>query len=309
MILDILLEHLRPSDPSGDTPGETQTVSRRATLGAMGGGAIGLGLGAPILTAAPALASDDGERVESRVLPMNDPVEKLRQEMRIYRDLKDEADVLLWYHWTAFVVAEGRKVVPLLRHEGIEFSHHRKIGENLYRAHGHNLSYPRDLNTNAFIDRLVNPITGREVAAPPTVLTEDPGMLYSPQGKRPLNRKSNEFTPRFSLFRIEADMVKVEEIRVPPDNWVTPFIESSHNWAPRKDFDNQRITGLPMETAGLYVFPFPRWLEMGDVKGHMVGYWSGRKLGGVQQLPREFYERTMAWRPELLKIDMSKFES
>jgi hypothetical protein len=240
---------------------------------------------------------------------MSDPVEKLRQEMRIYRDLKDEADVLLWYHWTAFVVAEGRKVAPLLRHEGIEFSHHRKIGENLYRAHGHNLSFPRDLDTNEFIDKLVNPITGKEIAVPPTVLTEDPGMLYSPQGKRPLDRKTNEFTPRFSLFRIEADTVKVEEIRVPPDNWLTPFIESSHNWTSRKDFDDPRITRLPMETTGLYIFPFPRWLEMGDVKGHMAGYWSGRKLDGVHQLPREFYERTKAWRPELLEIDMSKFDT
>lgn len=296
MVLDILLEHLRPSEPP--------SVSRRAMLGA-----IGIGAAAPLAVSAPAVAASDSERIESRVLPISDPVEKLHQELRIYRELSDAADVLLWYHWTAFVVAEGRKVVPLLRHEGIEFSHHRRIGENLYRAHGHNLSYPRDLNTNAFIERLTNPVAGKEVAVPPTVLTEDPGMLYSPQGKRPLDRKGSEFTPRFSLFRIEADVVKVEETRVPPDNWFTPFIESSHNWTSRKNFDDPRVKRLPMETAGLYVFPFPRWLEMGDVKGHMVGYWSGRKLDGIHQLPREFYDRTQSWRPELLKIDMSKFDS
>jgi hypothetical protein len=299
VVLDILKHHLRPEH---DAP---PALSRRAALATAVAGAT-----APLFASAPAaaLASAPG-RMESRLLRIDDPVEKLKAEMRMYRALSDEADVLLWYHWTAFIVAEGRTVAPLVRYEGIEFSHHRRIGENLYRAHGHNLSYPRDLMTNAFIERVRNPVTGKEIAVPPTVLLEDPGMLYSPAGKRPLDRKSEAFTPRFSVFRIEADQVKVEEIRVPPDNWVTPFIESSHNWSAREAFDNPAITRLPMETAGVYVFPFPRWLEMGDVKGHMVGYWSGRKLEGVDQLPAEFYQRTESWRPELLRIDMTKFDT
>jgi hypothetical protein len=298
MNLDILFQHLR-SEP------EPTVVSRRALLGAAGASAALPLLVPGAAQAAPAV----GGRLESRLLKIDDPVEKLKAEMRVYRDLADDADVLLWYHWTAFIVAEGRTVAPLVRFEGIEFSHHRKVGENLYRAHGHNLSYPRDLTTNEYIERIRNPVTGKDIAIPPTVLLEDPGMLYSPAGKRPLNRKSQEFTPRHSVFRIEGDHVKVEEIRVPPDNWVTPFIESSHNWSPRAAFEDPKVLRLPMETAGLYVFPFPKWLEMGDVKGHMVGFWSGRKLDGAHQLPIDFYTRTENWRPELLKVDLRKFDT
>ena len=259
------------------------------------------------LFAFPAAAAASTARIESRQFDYDDPREKLKAEFRVYRDFTPEADVLQWYYWTMFVVADGRKVVPLVRMEGIEFSRHRKIGTDLYRIHGHNLSYPRDLYTGAFIDRLRNPITGEDVRVPPTVLTEDPGMLYSAAGKRPLDRKDDIFTPTYSLFRIEDDLVKVEEIRVPPDNWFTPFIEASHNWVPRKLFDNPRILRLPAGTSGGFVFPFPKWLEMGANPGHMFGLWSGRKLDGVHQLPAEFYDRTAQQYPHLLKVDLEPF--
>ena len=299
-MLDILKRGLGSLEP-------VSPVSRRGVIGSAAIGAAAAMI-APALIAPTAAAASSG-RIISKQFAFDDPRDKLTAEFRILRDLKPEADVLLWYFWSMFVVAEGRKVAPLVRYEGIEFSHHKLIGENLYRVHGHNLSFPRDLMTGAFVDRVRNPVTGKDVAIPPTVLTSDPGMLYSPAGKRPLDRKGDDFTPTYSLFRIEDDLVKVEEIRVPPDNWLTPFIESSHNWSPKKLFDNSRITRLPTGTSGGYVFPFPKWLEMGDVRGHMVGLWSGRKLDGVHQLPEEFYQRTEAQFPQLLKVDLTAFKT
>lgn len=284
-------------------------VSRRTALAA---GALPLmGLAGAPAAAAPVPLGDSFSvpqgRIASYQMSFPDKVAKLRAEMRLYRDLADEADVLLWYYFTMFVVAEGRKVQPLVRFEGIEFSHHKRVDADIYMAHGHNMSYPRHIDTGAFVDTVVNPVTGATVKVPPTILTEDPGMLYGPEGKRPLNRKSGEFTPRYSLFRVEDGLVKAEEIRVPPDGWFTPFIESSHNWTPKALYDDPAVTRLPMGTSGGYVFPFPAWLEMGEIKGHMFAIWSGRKLDGVHQLPKEYYDRAAAEHPELLKVDRSKF--
>ena len=288
---------------------ETAQFTRRAAL-------IGSALPLAALVTAPVSAATPpyGDsfsvpqgRIESRQMEFPDNVAKLKAEMRLYRDLADEADVLLWYYFTMFVVAEGRKVEPLVRFEGIEFSHHKKVGENLYVAHGHNASYPRDINTGVFINETINPVTGKKIKVEPTILTQDPGMLYGPDGKRPLNRKTNEFTPRYSLFRIEDGLVKCEEIRVPPDGWFTPFIETSHNWTPKSLYDDPKIQRLPMGTSGGYVYPYPKWLEMGEIKGHMFAIWSGRKLDGVHQLPKEYFDRAQADHPELLKVDMTKF--
>jgi hypothetical protein len=287
--------------------GAETPLPRRAALGAA------MPLAAMAATSAQAatpmgdsFSVPDG-RLETGHMSFTDDVAKLNAEMRLYRDLKPEADVLLWYHFTLFIVAEGRKVQPLVRFEGIEFSHHKKAGENLYMAHGHNASYPRDLNTGAFITETMNPVTGAKIKVPPTILTEDPGMIYGPKGKRPLNRKTEEFTPRYSLFRAEGGLVKAEEIRVPPDGWLTPFIEASHNWTPKALYDDDKVSRLPMGTSGGYVFPFPKWVEMGDIKGHMFGIWSGRKLDGTHQLPQDYFDKASAEHPELLKVDLSKF--
>ena len=117
-------------------------------------------------------------RVRSEFFAFDDPLDKMTAEFRIYRDLADEADVLLWYHFTMFIVAEGRRVEPVIRYEGIEFSHQKRIDTHVYRVHGHNTSYPRHPVTGEFIDRVYNPVTGETVKAQPTILTEDPGMLY-----------------------------------------------------------------------------------------------------------------------------------
>ena len=202
----------------------TSGLSRRALMAP----AAGLALMPTLIP--PAMAADSFTppkgRLDARPIPFANKADKLIAEMRLYRDLADEADVLLWYTFTVLIVAEGHKTVPFVRHEGIELSHHRKVGELLYRAHGHNASYPRDLNTGEFVDAALNPVTQQTVAVPPTILTVDPGVLYSPEGKRPLNREDGTFPLRYSLFRVEDDLVKCEEIRVPPDVWPQPFVEA-----------------------------------------------------------------------------------
>ena len=289
------------------------TISRRGVLKGAAAGAAAIGsstFAAGAAAANPPAASylPPNGQVVSEQFGYSDPLEKMRNEFRIYRDWRDEADVLLWYMFTVFVIAEGHAVAPLVRYEGIEFSHHKRIDEHVFRIHGHNMSYPRALDTGEFVDSAVNPVTGDTVSVPPTVLTEDPGMLYAPAGKRPLDRETAEFTPTSSLFRIEDELVKVEQIRVPPDDWFTPFIESSHNWTPRAMFDDASILRLPMGTSGGYVYPYPGWLNMGDIRGHMFGIWSGKKLDGPEQLPAEYLARAEAEYPELLAVDQSAFE-
>lgn len=289
------------------------SLSRRDALVAPAAGATVAALSA----IKPAHASSHAEstymapasgRVTSEIFAYVDPLEKMTAEFRIYRDLADEADVLLWYHFTMFIVAEGRKVEPVIRYEGIEFSHHKRIDTNVYRVHGHNTSYPRHPVTGEFIDTIYNPITEKTVKAEPTILTEDPGMLYGPGGKRPLDRDGEAYTATNTLFRIEDDIIKAEQIRVPPDNWFTPFIETSHNWTSRSMFEDPSLKRLPMGTAGGYVYPYPRWLEMGDIPGHMFAIWSGKKLDGVHQLPAEYYARIERDNPELLAVDLTPFE-
>jgi hypothetical protein len=249
-----------------------------------------------------------GPRMESRLYSYDDPSEHRRQRARILRNTYDNADVLFWYHFTMFTVVDGMTPVPVVRWEGIEFSHHRKLAEDTYRIHGHNLSFPRDINTGLWTDSAVNPVTGAKVNVPPITLTEDPGYVYTPKGVIPLDNPEAPPRIRMEQFLVEDDLIKIEQTRLPPASWPATFVETSTNWCNRDLLENTDLPSLPAGTAGGYVFPFPAWLEMGEQKGHMFATWSGRKLGSVAELPEEFMRRAEPEHAGLLAVDMSVFD-
>jgi hypothetical protein len=237
------------------------------------------------------------------------PVERFRQIMRVQRSLEDEADILHWYHFIMVSVPVGKAPQPVVRWEGIELSRHRRIGENRYRLHGHNLSFPRDLVTGAYVDRARNPVTGETVAVPPMALTEDPGLIRSPEGIVNLDRASEPPRPEYRVLRREGAFVKVDAARVPPATWPVTFIELGYEASPAALFDDPKNLWLPSEVSGAYVFPWPKWMNMGDgAPGHMFATWSGYKLRSVEELPEEFRRRAERDFPKLLSVDVGAFD-
>lgn len=237
-----------------------------------------------------------------------DPVTNFRQAMRMQRSLNDVDDILHWYHFIMVVVAPGKAPAPVVRWEGIELSRHVRVGENLYRLHGHNLSFPRNLDSGAFTSDALNPATGKMVHPTMLALTGDPGMYFSPKGTLTLDRPDGKFQPKYTKLRREGDLIKVDAIRVPPATWPVTFLEMGYEASPAKLFDDPAQLWLPATVSGAYVFPYPDWMEMGDAPGHMFAAWSGHKLRSVDQLPPEFRAKAEAERPDLLRVDPASFE-
>lgn len=237
-----------------------------------------------------------------------DPVENFRQAMRLQRSLEDADDILHWYHFIMVAVPLNATPKPVVRWEGIEFSRHQKIGENRYRMHGHNLSFPRDLKTGAFVSEVRNPVTGKTVLVPPMALTQDPGLVRSPFGVITLDKPSLPPRPDYKVLRRENGFVKVDGIRVPPDTWPVTFLEMGTEAAPATLFDDPSHTWLPTEVSGAYVFPWPAWMQMDGAPGHMFAAWSGCKLRSIDELPEEFRRRAERDFPELLRVDRRAFD-
>ncbi len=285
-------------------------ISRRA-FASVGAATVAGGLVSPALSAASGShgGNPGPSKVTSEYLFLDDPDEAFRQHLRIERDLVDaEGTTLTWYNWIAFVIAEGRSPFPIMRYEGMEYSYFRKLRDLEYRIHAHNLSYVRDLNSGAFADTVDNPIIGKHVKAKPTVLLNDPGTLASPQGFRNLRSDGKTYVQPYRMFRKQDDLIKLDSIRTAPPDWPVVHIENSCQWVTLADFQNRSITSLPTHFSGTYVFPFPGWLEMGTAKGHMLGFFDGRKISSPSDLPREFLERTEREYPELLSPRWQEFD-
>lgn len=288
-------------------------ISRRA-FASVGAAAVVGGLASPGVHAS--MTVPKGKRagdlalskVSSEYLFFEDPDEAFRQHLRIERDLADtEGTTLTWYNWIAFVIAEGRSPFPIMRYEGIEYSYFRKLRDLEYRIHAHNLSYVRDLNSGEFADTVANPMTGKRVKAKSTLLLNDPGTLASPKGFRNLRSDGKTYVQPYRVFRTQDNLIKLDSVRTAPPDWPSVHIENSCQWVEIADFENPSITSLPTHFSGTYVFPFPDWLEMGAAKGHMLGFFEGRKLNSPQDLPREFLERTEREHPELLSPRWQEF--
>jgi hypothetical protein len=290
--------------------GVSAGITRRTALGLAA--AAGLPLAGPA-AAVPSLGVGPSRQpVERRwtssfvSLP---PVEQFRQVMRIQRSLEDSADILHWYHFIMFSVPVGASPKPVVRWEGIELSRHERIGEHTFRLHGHNLSFPRDLRTGEFISEVLNPVTGERVTVPPMTLTEDPGLIRSPEGTVTLDRPDAPPRMDFRVLRREGDIVKVDAARIPPDTWPVTFIETGYEAAPAAAFEDASQLWLPADVSGAYVFPWPEWMRMGDAPGHMFATWSGYKLRSVEQLPDEFRQRAEREFPHLLRVDPALFRA
>jgi len=247
-------------------------------------------------------------QVKSDFLYFDDPVAEFRAHMRIERDLvENQGSTITWYHWMVFIIPGGRRPEPLMRYEGIEYSYFRHLGDNNYRIHAHNISFARDLKTNKFTDSVVNPITGERVKVPVSLLLNDPGTIASPIGFRNVN---GDGTPQevYRQFRIEDNLIKLDSIRSAPPNWPATHIENSCQWVEHDLFANQTITSLPVHFCGHYAFEHYSWLKMPKGKGHLSGFWDGKKLNSPREIPREMLNRMEREYPELLEPRWSEFD-
>ncbi len=247
-------------------------------------------------------------KLVSEFISFDDPVEEFRAHMRMERDLvADQGTTLTWYHWIVFVIPGNRRPEPLLRYEGMEFSYFRYLGNHNYRIHAHNVSFARDLETNRFTDSVTNPITGKRVEVPVSLLLNDPGTIAGPSGFRNLSGDGSVQTV-YRQFRVENELIKLDSVRSAPPDWPATHIENSCQWVAAELFANKTITSLPVHFCGHYAYEYPKWLGMPDQAGHLTGFWDGRKANEASDLPREFLDRMEREYPELLEPRWGEFD-
>jgi hypothetical protein len=247
-------------------------------------------------------------QVVSEFLYFDDPVDEFRAHLRMERDLvAEQGTTLTWYHWMVFIIPGGRRPEPLMRYEGIEYSYFRHLGNDNYRIHAHNLSFPRDLKTGKFVDSVVNPITGERVQVPVSLLLNDPGTIASPIGFRNL-AGNGEVQDVYRQFRIEDNLIKLDSVRSAPPDWPATHIENSCQWVEFDLFANGTISSLPVHFCGHYAYEYPKWLKMPEGKGHLTGFWDGKKLNSPAELPQELLGRMEREYPELLEPRWDEFE-
>lgn len=268
-------------------------------------GALGA-LAALSLDTAPVVAARrDGLRpIEIEPITFGSIAEELDALLRLESNAAG-ADSAVWFWWTTYVVSPGVAPTAIVGYEGIELSRCVRRRDGSRFINGHAMSFPRDARTGRFTDTAVNPVTGATVKVPvSSTAGTDPGYVISPEyGWWPIQAPKPEKVDLRTRWWREDGFGRMQRERRPPEGFPQPFIESGYYEFALADLRNAKLASIPYRTSGTYIYPYPKWLQMGDRPGHMVGIISGRKLRSLDELPREFRTRTETEYPGFLSLD------
>jgi hypothetical protein len=224
-------------------------------------------------------------RVEGNLAPIDNPV---------------------WFYWTAFAITPGISPTPVVSFEGLELSRAVRRSDGSYFVKGIDLSFPRDHRTGEFTSTARHPVTGATIDVPVSAMdgSFDPGYVVSTEvGWWPLKAEKPAVVNLNTRWWRENASGRLQRERTAPPGFPKTFIEAGYYEFSMADFENPAVTAIPYRTSGVYVFPFPKWMDMGERPGHMLGMITGRKLRSVKELPEPFLRRAEKEHPALLSLD------
>ena len=277
----------------------TQGVTRRTMLLAAGlVGSLGSGACLPRIRGT----------AEEELAFLNTPEGNLRSLVRMQGSAREE-DVPWWYNGTIYGVVGESAPRPLFTFEGMEMYWMRQLdGERAgeYELIGNTVTFFRDLEMGAMIDRFKNPYTGQVNQVQPAVQGGGAGrgFNYSVKGIRPTAFVDKMPEKPISLNWSSArDQVWMHNETVYPPGLPPPRKQRQTMFVGRKDFLNDEIDALPSVFSSTVFMPWLRWMDMGDRPGHVIWHASGAKLESIDQLPSEYRQRAESEFPERMSAN------
>lgn len=277
----------------------TREITRRSLV--WGAGLAGL---VAATEALPRVAGSVPRGLPDLTVPENN----LRFLVRMTASLKPR-DVPWWYDGTIYGVVAGESPRPLLKFEGMELYWMQPLPGGGYELTGNTVTFFRDLDTGAMLDRFLNPYTGKENAVPAAVQGGGPGrgFNYSVKGIRATKFLGQiPEKPLILDWSFVRDMAWLQNTTAYPPGLPPPRLQRQTMFAPLSQFLDERLDSIPAVFSSTVLMPWLKWMEMGERPGHLLWHASGAKLESLAGLPEEYRRRAEKEYPQLMTADPSK---
>jgi hypothetical protein len=225
--------------------------------------------------------------------------------------LKGDATGRVTYEWvsgSAHALPDDARSQPLFRFESVTVRRFVPQGPGNWREVNYACRLYRDFATGAVIDRMVNPLTGREVALPARCAA-GPTLLYSPERvvlERDIGFRSSalDVPMRLDLTDLGDRVVLRREAHSEYRSAATGQLRRETSvdvfTVDARAFRNARIANLRADYHWNSVTQWMTDLGMGDRPGRMLWSIDGRKFERADQLPQEFRAALLAAVPDAL---------
>lgn len=236
---------------------------------------------------------------------LSKPEENLDAVLRVTGSLVEE-DVPWWYDGTIFGIVGEQQPRPLVKFEGMELYWVRHLDDGEYELIGNTVTFFRDVETGQMIDTFENPYTGKSNTVTPAVQGGGPGrgFNYSVRGIRPTPFMAQ--MPEWPLvldWSFARDMVWLHNQTQYPPGMPPPRAQRQTMFVPLARFSDRKIKNLPTVFSSTVFMPWLKWMDMGNLPGHVIWHASGAKLESIDQLPTEYRRRAETEFPQYLTAD------
>lgn len=249
-----------------------------------------------LAAAASGAASGAGAGVSVGSVTQLPPLQAVETWVR----LKGDAAGAVTYEWVngaAFGLPQDALATPLFRFESVTVRRFKPLGgPGQYLEISYSCRLYRDATSGAYIDRLVNPLTGREVKL---TLGCNPGPTtrYSPQRvalEKDIGFRSSALDVPMRLERVDLG----DRVLLRRDSRAEYTARATGELRRETSLDsfsvdaaalaNRAITNLPAAYQWTSVTQWMADLGMGATPGRMLWSINGRKFDRVDALPAEF---------------------
>ena len=267
-------------------------ISRRATL-------TGLGM---LVSAAFSGRSHANASANSRA--STDLRKSAEGQIKMTATL-DESPAFWSYEGLIYAVRAHERPRAILAVSGCQSQWAQRQSDGSYRLGAALLTFFRDPDSGAYLERWDNPYTGKRNEVKPNIFAGGGHAIYpadgggmriggqiaasesAPQGFKPADARAAvgrvTWTQSAELVTLSTDQAF--------DVKAQPQLESQTRTAARSAFSDPRVKRLPARFSATTVSPWLAWLAMADTEGHLVWHTAGEKHFDLKSLPDHYLHR------------------
>jgi hypothetical protein len=214
--------------------------------------------------------------------------------MKLHASAAD-GEVPWYYTGRIYAIRERQAPVHLFNLEGTEIYWVRRVGADEWRTTSSTLTFYRDGATGEYLESYANPLNGRTLPLYPNVLRTAPGKYssFSPRGQ---DAAGGGTSPWIVETHRSAGTLWLTTSRALPSA-PQPWMEVQTIFGAEAEFDDPRVARPAATFSSSYSAPYLKWMEMGDLPGHLLWHSSGRKLASVSEVPAAYRARAERLQP------------
>jgi hypothetical protein len=282
-------------------------INRRDAFRAM---AIGTGVFAGLGPSGAAAGTIVGE---SSIIDFSKPEENLRAWARVLGHLDPAVETPSWYGGHIFAVRENKALVPLVGVEGFGVLRVQPQENGAYRLFNRELAFYKDPKTEKVVDTWRNPLTDEKVEVMPIhnrIVNAEVAAIQKMDMDGTMVEQP--FNPpwwvwkdsAFSLFELHAAFPNPMTVDKWPRESAGPILRVSEMFqrmSPLAELEDLQRPSVDYVGTWTRVGPWLPWMLMGQAEGHMLYRTFMKKLGSLDELPKDLRKKAEKEYPDFFQ--------